>query len=411
MHSTWTQFAGLPLVFNLVRSLKLDEIIQRVSIKARQYSAVQLILLIVTLRIIGSKRVSHVNQIDDLFLRDSLGFETLPDQSTINRFLGKIDKGTRRLLFTLSTKTLVEAGKVSGEILAIDSHFIPYYGKFSPLAKKGYCATRGKCVPGFKLVTVFDAQSGTKLAYRTLPGNVDPRRVLFRLLRDTFELIDKRGVKYLLVDKGFYDEKVFTRLNAEKVYFVIPAKRYASIIKALFSLDPEAKDELVFGSNVVETTYVLKKSKLQLRLIFKFCPQEDGKDKVFEFLTNSPVDEAAQIIEKYRKRWRLENAYAELKNDWHIDKLPSSSFDKIDTYIMLTLIAYNLSIYLKSHVKELVKARISTLRQKLINLSAAIKRAAGLVYVDAVFKEHLPRGRIKCGLSSINNHLSEVIYS
>lgn len=162
---------------------------------------------------------------------------------------------------------------------------------------------------------------------------------------------------------------------------------------------------------MVETTYVSKKSKLKLRLIFKFCPKEDGKDKVFEFLTNSPADEAAQILEKYRKRWRLENAFAELKNDWHIDKLPSSDFEKIDTYIMLTLIAYNLSIYLKGHIKELVKARISTLRQKLINLPAAIKRAANLVYVDVVSKEHLPRGRIKFDLLFINNHLSEVIYS
>lgn len=60
-------------------------------------------------------------------------------------------------------------------------------------------------------------------------------------------------------------------------------------------------------------------------------------------------------LKKYRKRWRLENVFAELKNDWHIDKLPSSDFEKIDTFIMLTLIAYNLTVYLKSHLKELAK--------------------------------------------------------
>ncbi|MHB8841506.1 MAG: transposase [Candidatus Aquicultor sp.] len=162
----------------------------------------------------------------------------------------------------------------------------------------------------------------------------------------------------------------------------------------------------------METTYTLKKSKRALRLIFRFFPKErDGNDELCGYLTNSFTDEAAQVVEKYRKRWRLENAFAELKNDWHIDKLPSSDFEKIDAFIMLTLVAYNLTVYLKSHLKELAKARISTLRLKLINLSAAIKTAAGLVYVDAVFKEHLPRGRIRCGLSITTPHLSEVIYS
>jgi hypothetical protein len=411
MHSTSTRYAGLPLLFSLVRSLRLDEIVERAGIRARQYSAMQLAILIIVLKIIGIARISHVNQIEDFFLRSSLGFKTLPDQSTINRFLGKIDKDKRKLLFKSATKAIIEKNKIKGEVLAIDAHFIPYYGKNSPLAKKGYSATKGKCVPGFKLVSVLDVESGLKLAYRTIPGDVDPRRVLHRLLRDTFELIDKRSVKYILIDKGFYDEKIFSRLSAEKVYFVIPAKRYKSIVKALFDLSPEAKDELVFGGNIAETVYTTKKSKTKLRLIFKFCPKEEtGKDRVFEFLTNSSVDEASQVIEKYRKRWRLENAYGELKNDWHIDKLPSSNFEKIDTFIMLTLIAYNLSIYFKSQIKELAKVKISTLRQKLINQSAAVKKAAGLVYVNAVFKDHLPRGRIRFDFLAIGNHLSEVIY-
>jgi transposase len=154
--------------------------------------------------------------------------------------------------------------------------------------------------------------------------------------------------------------------------------RYKSIVKSLFDLSPEAKDELVFGGNVVETDYTPKNSKTRPRLIFKFHPKEDGgKDRVFEFLTNSPQDEAEQIVEKYRKRWRLENIFGELKNDWHIDKLPSSNFEKIDTFIMLSLLAYNLSICLKSHTDELNKARISTLRQKLINVCGTVKKAAG----------------------------------
>ncbi len=134
MHSTLTRYAGLPLVFHLVRGIKLEEIIEKIGIRARQYSAVQLIILIISLRIIGIARISHVNQLEDFILRASLGFQRLLDQSTLNRFLGKIDKDKRRLLFNLTTQHLVEARKLTGEILAIDAHFIPYYGKDSPLS-------------------------------------------------------------------------------------------------------------------------------------------------------------------------------------------------------------------------------------------------------------------------------------
>lgn len=111
-------------------------------------------------------------------------------------------------------------------------------------------------------------------------------------------------MKYILADKGFYDEKIFSRLTKEKVYFVIPAKRYKSIINALFGLSPSDKDELVFGDNIAETGYTPTNSKTKLRLLFKFCPKEEtGKDRVFEFLTNSPRDEASdpklQVLQGY----------------------------------------------------------------------------------------------------------------
>ncbi len=128
---------------------------------------------------------------------------------------------------------------------------------------------------------------------------------------------------------------------------------------------------------------------LRNRLIFKFIPYgRKGADCLFEFLSNDERLAAESILRLYSKRWRLENAFAELKNELHIDKVPGSSFAKINAHIALTLLAYNLSVCLKSRIAKLAKVRIATLRLKLINIQAALKQAAGLVYVDAVFKEH-----------------------
>lgn len=295
--------------------------------------------------------------------------------------------------------------------MAADVHIIPYYGKKQPLATKTYSATKNRAIPGFKLICIYDVKTGLMLAYRFLSGNADCKKVLLEMLEGVLPLLPKVKSRYLLIDKGFHDKKVFAKLDRERIYFVIPAKRYASIVRSLFALSTDNKDELVFGSNVVESLYQPKGSELKLRLIFKFVPKgRDGKDLLFDFLSNDDRIKAESLLELYRRRWRLENAFAELKNDFYIDKLPSSDFDKINAYIALTLTAYNLSVCVKACLKDIAKVRMSTLRRLLINIQAALKRAAGLVYVDAVFKEHLPRGRIRCGPLAVNTSLSEVIY-
>jgi len=411
MHSTSTIYAGLPLVFKQVRRLNLDRIIENIGIRNRKIPPAKLALLIVALKIVGITRLSHIHQIGDFLISSLLGFEALPDQSTVNRFLGKINRTQAQKLFSLATEEMIKSGKVEGKVLAADVHVIPYYGEKQPLATKTYCATKNRAIPGFKLICIYDVKSGFMLAYRFLPGNADCKKVLTRMLSGVISLLPRVKSRYILIDKGFHDKKVFAKLKETRIYFVIPAKRYASIRHSLFALSDDLKDDLVFGSNVVETVYQPKGSKLKLRLIFKFFPKEKGGgDGLFDFLTNDDRVKAESLLKLYSKRWRLENAFAELKNDFFIDKLPSSSFEKINAHIALTLIAYNLSILVKSCLKKLAKVRMSTLRRVLIKIQAAIKIAAGLVYVDAVFKEHLPKGRIRCGPLAAIPHLSEVIY-
>lgn len=406
MHSTSTRFAGLPLLFNLVKRLNLDEIIKDVLGTKREYSFVQLVLLVVSIRVAGVARLAHVNQLEDIFLRAALGFKKLPDQATLNRLLGRIDPAKGRLLLTRSAQAMVESGVICGSVLAADSHFIQYYGKSQPLAKKGYCAARRTSVRGFKLHVIYDVTSGVILSYRVTPGDVDSRRLMPRLLRDAFEVVDKTKVRYLLIDKGFYDRKLFAHVKAEKLYFVIPACH--QVEKRVYRiLNDEVAQKLALGQSV-GIMYQPQQGSL-LRLLIEPAP-EDARDDIFVYVTNDFDTDAAALIDLYRKRWRVENAFSELKHDLYLDKLASSDLSKIDVSIMLTLVAYNLSILLKKKTKALIKAKVDTIRRKLIATSATLRVAASLVYVDAVFKEHLPRGRIKFNLSGINSHLTEVIY-
>jgi len=407
MHSTSTRFAGLPFLFNLVASLKLDKTIKDVLGNKREYSFVQLVLLVASLRIAGISRLCHVNQVEDIFLRAALGFKKLPDQATLNRLLGRIDPAKGRLLFMRSAQAMAKSGVICGRVLAADSHFIQYYGKSQPLAKKGYCAARRTSVRGFKLHIIYDVASGVILSFRVTPGDVDSRRLMPRLLRDAFEVVDKRKVRYLLIDKGFYDKKLFCRLDAQKLYFVIPACHQVEK-RVRRTLSDEFAEKLCAGE-VVDTAYQPKDSSLMLRLLIEPAP-EDASDEFFAYVTNNWQHQAAGLIRLYRKRWRVENAFSELKHDLYLDKLPSSDLSKITASIMLTLVAYNLSILLKKKTKALIKAKVDTIRRKLIATSATLRVAASLVYVDAVFKEHLPRGRIRFNLSGINSHLKEVIY-
>lgn len=391
--------------------LKIIEKVKVCKEKGLEFFMVSLLYL--SLKVLGIKRSSHLDKDLDKGLAKVLGLKELPHFVVFLRDFSRLKEGQiKRDLFTPSIRHLYKLKGFRGQKIAIDAHFIPYYGTKDKRIKKGYCPSRGKLMCGFKLYTVYDIEADMHLCYILADGNVNDGKMLERILNEYDSVIGIDTVELLFVDKGFYSGENFDYLEKEKVYFVIPAKRYKSIKNCIKEMvDKDCKD-LIYG-RASEMAVTIPTGETKLRLI---CRKQDkirktraglykpclygiptflpllamdketllkalGQDyihlkifkTVYPYLSNNQFLSAIETVKRFAYRWRVENSFEELVNSWHIDSLPSSDVKLIDVSIAFTLISYNLvSLFKKRLGGKYSNMKMNTLRvhlMKLVNLS------------------------------------------
>lgn len=390
------------------------KIMEKVKIKkAKGLDFFMVCLLYLSLKVLGIKRNSHLEKEPDKGVAKVLGLKELPHSVVFSRDFSRLKKEQiKKELFNPAIKHLYKLKGFSGRKIAIDAHFIPYYGSKDKRIKKGYCPSKGKTLRGFKLYTLYDIEEDMHLSYILTDGNANDGKMLEKLLNEYDSLIGLDTVEILFIDKGFYSGENFDYLEKEKVYFVIPAKRYKSIKNFIEEVVDKESKNLIYG-RACEMDITIPTGESKLRLI---CRKQDkirksrpglykpclygipaflpmlamdketllkalGQDythlKVFKtvypYLSNNQFLSAMETVKRFGHRWRQENSFEELVNSWHIDNLPGTDVKLIDVSIVFTLIGYNLISFFKKKLGgKYSKMKMNTLRahlMKLVNLS------------------------------------------
>ncbi len=85
-------------------------------------------------------------------------------------------------------------------------------------------------------------------------------------------------------------------------------------------------------------------------------------DKRYTLLTNGFDLPKEQIAEYYSMRWNIENFFKVLKEDWHLNKFPTTNYKGLRFYVEMVLYAYNVHISYRMHTGR--HMGIKQMRQK-----------------------------------------------
>jgi hypothetical protein len=161
------------------------------------------------------------------------------------------------------------------------------------------------------------------------------------------ELIPEPGSFYV-VDRAYIDFQRLFRLNQEKAYFVVRAKRNLKF-KRIYSHPIDKSTGIKCDQTIVLPNYYTSKDYPEKLRRVKFHDSERDKDLVF--LTNNFNLQAITICELYKCRWQIEIFFKWIKQNLRIKSFYGTSPNAVKTQIWIAISVYVLVAIIKKQQK------------------------------------------------------------
>lgn len=282
----------------------------------------------------GTKRISHLNDERDISKSIVAGLTKIPDQSLIQRFLDRFQRPYVELLTLEIGEKAHQLGQIIGRILNIDTHTKPFYGQAK--MKKTKVSSRNRVMKAVITAFVQDQETGNMI-YATNNFKKYSISQMLIILVEKVKSITGTFPEHVLFDLGFYNGRVFARLKRLGIKFTTLCKKYPSAKIKIQKVVAEnnftpikfttPSRKRMKGKIIDSTTTHVRHYRWKLRLIIL---KVQGKKELISFLTSDFDSAVIEVIERYARRWRIENWFTEQLTSYSLDNLPSSNYLKND---------------------------------------------------------------------------------
>ena len=328
-----TNYAAGFLIIPYLMLFCIPEIVEKLGIKRNGISVLKMLMVLVNMRFFGTKRISYLNALnnsEDRGFALLCGISKVVDSSLMYRFRDIITQDQIDCFTTEIGKRATALGLIIGSILNIDTHTSPFYGQAE--AKKTKIGSKNKVMKAIVTLFVQDQETQRMIYHTSNFKNMRLGLMLPPLLKK-IEKITGKMPEHLLFDLGFWNGVVFKYLDHMDVKFTTLYKQYPKNlmnIKKIMITNPfkpikftaltrkrlkafiiDTKTNCISGYNGRELRIIVMKIKWK------------RKWKIVTFLTNDFFSSGVEIIERYSKRWRIENWFSESMDHLHLDALSS----------------------------------------------------------------------------------------
>lgn len=339
-----SSFCGLPLLHHVAHWLGIpDEADRLLALKERRrgYSVSQLLMSLVMLLTAGGERLDDIRMLrGDPVIRALSSLDTIPDATTLGRFLKRFRKPDLAALAQLSTSL---AGRIQQHCspdeatLDVDSSLI--------LTDKQDAQTTYIGQSGYNPLFAFLAETKTTLLAQFRPGNASPGAGAVPFLRRCIRALPKTTSRvYLRSDSAWYQAQVTDYCQQHNIQFSITADKDYSVNQLIASLPEEAWQPFE-DQQITEVVHSMGRSRYAFRLILLRRPkhQQDLFDRyVYGAIITNREDDPATVVRWHRQRADCENIIKENKHGFALAHLPSGSSDANAAFTYAVTLAYNL---------------------------------------------------------------------
>ncbi|MCA1701228.1 MAG: IS1380 family transposase, partial [Actinobacteria bacterium] len=379
--------AGVMLVASLVGRLGIEALAQGlVRLRPKRPGAANAgrkVMALIYAMVLGADSIDDTDVLRAGRTRRLLG-GWLPAPSTLGTFLRAFTFGHVRQLDRLLGESLQRAwqagaGPGAGRLtIDVDSFVGEVCGRLKQGAAFGY--TR---VLGYHPILATRAETGEVLHLRLRKGSANTQRGIERFCDELIARVDRAGatgVKILRADSGFWNTRVFERLEKAGWQYSIGVRMIKTVSAAVAQIDEDAWQRIDYPdqgeAQIAATTYGGR--RLIVRRTRLIGPQAElwPDWRHFAFVTNRP--EPIEVVEaEHRQHAVVELVIRDLK-DQAMAHFPSGQFHANAAWTVLGALAHNLLRW--TELLGLPDRTISaahTLRRRLLQLPGRLVSHAG----------------------------------
>ena len=273
------------------------------------------VLTLLLMALLRLKRPEALKEHSPADLGRLLGLDRAPEVKTLRRKLTRLAaRGQASQLGRALAEHRVQARGAALGFLYVDGHVRVYHGQRS--LPKAHVARMRLAMPATTDYWVNDA-SGDPLFVVTAEANAGMVKMLPRILDEIRTLVGERRLT-VVFDRGGYSPRLFRQLVAEGFDLLTYRKgRVRRVPKARFQEQSVSIEGRTIGYVLADQGVRLLGGTLRLRQVTRLC--EDGHQTAI--LTSRRDLSAAEVAFRMFERWRQENFFKYLREEYALDAL------------------------------------------------------------------------------------------
>ncbi len=307
----------------------------------------------------------------------------MPAPSTLGTFLRAFTFGHVRQLDALLGQALERAWKAGAGpgagrlVIDVDSFVGEVCGRLKQGAAYGYTK-----LLGYHPILATRADTREVLQIRLRKGSANTQKGMLRFTEELIARVKRAGatgVKLLRADSGFWNVKVFARLEAAGWQYQVGVRMIPKIAAAVEAIDEDAWQRIDYPDDgeaqIAETTYGGR--RLIVRRTRLLGPQAElwPDWRHFAFITNR-TENLALVESEHREHAVVEQVIADLK-DQALAHFPSGQFNANSAWTVLGALAHNLLRWTQLlGLPETTVRAARTLRRRLLSIPGRLTRHA-----------------------------------
>jgi hypothetical protein len=303
----------------------------------------------------------------------------IPAPSTLGTFLRAFTFGHVRQLDALLGRSLErawQAGAGPGDgrlVIDVDSFVGEVCGRLKQGAAYGY--TR---LLGYHPILATRADTREALHIRLRKGSVNTQKGMLRFCDELIARVERAGAtgeKLLRADSGFWNTKVFERLQRAGWQYSIGVRMTRTVRTAIDAIDEDAWQRIDYPDDgeaqIAETVYGGRRLIVRRTRLLGAQAELWPDWRHFGFLTNRDED-LALVEAEHRDHAVVEQVIADLK-DQALAHFPSGQFNANGAWTVLAALAHNLLRWTQLlGLPDTTVRAARTLRRRLLTIPARL---------------------------------------
>jgi hypothetical protein len=307
----------------------------------------------------------------------------IPAPSTLGTFLRAFTFGHVRQLDALLGRSLErawEAGAGPGEgrlLIDVDS----FVGEVCGRLKQGACYGYTRLL-GYHPILATRADTRETLHIRLRKGSANTQKGIVRFCDELIARVSRAGatgVKLLRADSGFWNTKVFERLEQAGWQYSIGVRLIDTVRAAVEAIDEDAWQSIDYPeegeAQIAETIYGGRRLIVRRTRLLGAQAELWPDWRHFAFITNRD-EEIALVEAEHRDHAVVEQVIADLK-DQALAHFPSGDFHANGAWTVLAALAHNLLRWTQLlGLPETTVRAARTLRRRLLSIPGRLTHHA-----------------------------------